>query len=320
MDFRLALLLNHPLGLALDPIDLTCLIDISLDPYDVVAVTAALRSERARSYVKENRDWIRKAEAVLLQSERHSVRWSYLGQPDYPALWEGLSRRPVIFSYQGEAAWLDHSLLAVVGSRTPSPDTLEWMQQHLAEFLKRRRVGVVSGGARGVDQWAHLLSLGVRQPTVCILPSGILNPYPFGKEELWAEIRDGGGCIVSTCALREPMRKSFFHIRNGWIAGLSAVCFVAEANRRSGSLLTAKAAADEQRDLCTLPVFPTATQGLGNLDLLANGAVMLRDHLDLATLWDRARPFIPPSLSQRLSPASPEGIQRDAQKHEVHQP
>lgn len=83
------------------------------------------------------------------------------------------------------------------------------------------------------------------------------------------------------------MRKSFFHQRNRWIAGMGRGCFVAEANRRSGSLIAATRAGEEGRELCTIPVGPLATQGLGNLDLLADGAALLRDHRDFVTFWSR---------------------------------
>src|SRR5690606_30260774 len=130
-------------------------------------------------------------------------------------------------------------------------------------------IGVVSGGARGVDQWAHRLAVDYGNPTVCVLPTGILNPYPSGNESLWRAILEGGGCMLSTFALDEPLRKWAFHARNRWIAGLARVCFVAEANRRSGSLLTANLAACEGREVCTLPVFPLNGQGLANLDLIS---------------------------------------------------
>jgi len=165
------------------------------------------------------------------------------------------------------------------------------MQRELAPFLRECGVQVVSGGARGVDQWAHRLAIDSRQSTVCILPSGLLNAYPPAAEPLWARILESGGCLMSTCALNEPMRKHFFHVRNRWIAGLSDLCLVVEANRRSGSLLTAKLANDESREVCTLPVSPMSSQGLGNLDLLMSGATMVRDRHDLRTLWNKRGEF-----------------------------
>jgi len=296
MDYRLLLLMHLPLGLELQAEDCRYLFAPELNPEARDQVTAALVSPTARLYLKHKQHWVETSYKTLKQGEHHGIRWSYLGKPDYPKAWEGLSFRPLVFSFQGTPIWLTTPLLSVVGSRTPSTSTLLWMQRELSEFLKRRDVGVVSGGARGVDQWAHKMAMESKRPTVCILPSGLLNPYPFEHEHLWKQILDLGGCMLSTCALDEPIRKSFFHVRNRWIAGLSSMCFVAEANRRSGSLLTARLALEEHKTLCTLPVFPTAEQGLGNLDLINDGGFLLRDHRDLLSLWDQ---------SALLSPAAP---------------
>lgn len=291
MDYRLCALLHLPLGLKVQSIDIEKLLAPELDPNSKEQVVASLSSIEAKIYLEKHPDWPEISRAILVTSERHGIRWLHLGHENYPQSWSALSYRPAIFSYQGEPAWLECEFISVVGSRTPATDTLLWMQRELSAFLVGRKVGVVSGGARGVDQWAHRMALDCGRPTICILPSGLLNPYPFGRENLWRQIRDNGGCMISTCALEEPLRKSFFHIRNRWIAGLAPLCFVAEANRRSGSQLTAKLAFEEHKTVCTLPVFPTATQGLGNLDLIADGAIFLRDHLDLQVLWDQvARP------------------------------
>jgi DNA processing protein len=292
MDFRLQLLLHIPLGLVLEPKDVAQLCRADLDPQDGHAVRMSLVSPAARGYLAQHHDWSEIAQRVLQASAHHGIRWSHLSAPDYPQEWRTLSRMPMVFSYQGEPSWLKHSGIAIVGSRTPALESLQWLQRELPEFLRQRRPMVVSGGARGIDQWAHRLAMDNGVPTVCILPSGLLEPYPFGYESFWQRILATGGCLLSTCGLRDPLRKSFFHIRNRWIAGLAPLTFVVEANRRSGSALTAKLARDEARDVCTLPVFPMASQGLGNLDLIAEGATLLRDSMDLIICWDRSNPAV----------------------------
>jgi DNA processing protein len=297
MDYRLLLLMQMPLGLPLDQIDVEYLLAPELDPTSRSQVTAAVMSLAAKNFLYANPHWMESSYQMLKLGERHGIRWAYQGQSEYPEQWTKLSQRPVIFNFQGEPVWKQMPLLSVVGSRTPATATLLWMQRELSHFLRGHNLGVVSGGARGVDQWAHRLAIECHRPTVCILPSGLLNPYPFEREDLWRQIRDKGGCMLSTCGLQEPMRKSFFHIRNRWIAGLSEMCFVAEANRRSGSMLTARLANEEHKTVCTLPVFPTANQGLGNLDLISQGAFFLRDHKDLASLWTTAEISLRASLA-----------------------
>ena len=310
-DFRLQLLLHITMGMKIEPNDLSRLREV--DPYDVQAVLAALTSIKARAYVAQRRDWREISERILQTSEAQGIRWLSLYDDDYPCLWHELSERPPVFSYQGEPCWLQRPLISIVGSRTPARATLAWMQRELPEFLRCRPMGVVSGGARGVDQWAHRVAMDSGVPTICVFPTGLLNPYPFGNETFWRRILDTGGCLMSTCGLREPLRKSFFHTRNRWITGLSRVCFVAEANRRSGSTMTARYAKDEHRDICTLPVFPLATQGLANLDLIEGGATMLRDWRDLLIFVDRNYPNV-------LSPAPPQNTQREEQEDHVDQP
>ena len=112
--------------------------------------------------------------------------------------------------------------------------------------------------------------------------------------------------MLSTFGLDDPLRKWAFHVRNRWIAGMSRVCFVTEANRRSGSTLTASLAIEEGRDVCTLPVFPMGDQGLANLDLISNGATMIRDYQDLEVLMDYS------------SPALLESAKCEKQKQRIH--
>ena len=286
MNYRHLLLLHVPLGLKLSSNDVNGLTSLLLDPFDLSSVLSALSSKTAKNYLSRRPDWRDESMRILERGFTAGIRWVDMFDPDYPASWRHLSCMPVIFSYQGEPLWKTRKLISIVGSRTPSADTLCWMQRELTEFFKRRDVGVVSGGARGVDQWAHRLCMDAGRPTICVLPTGLLNPYPFGHEEFWRRILDEGGCLMSTCSLNERLKTEFFHIRNRWIAGLSELVFVVEANRRSGSSLTAKLAMEEHKTVCTLPVFPTATQGLGNLDLMFSGAMFVRDHLDLAALTD----------------------------------
>lgn len=298
MDFRLALLLNTFTGLELSDADLGNL--LSLDPlytFEPQPVLQALESVEAKSYVASHKGWWRDALEILHKSEDRGIRWSYRGQPDFPEAWNFLSKDPLLFSYRGQPLWKDWALISVVGSRTPMTDTCLWMQREFSRFLKERQVCVVSGGARGIDQWAHRLALAAGRPTVCVFPSGLLNPYPPSREDLWESILIQDGCLLSTFPLHRGMNNGAFHVRNRWITGLSPATFIVEANRRSGTHMTARFALEEGREIATLPVSANATQGLANLDLLANGATLIRDYLDLASFFDRNSR---PSFAQRI--------------------
>lgn len=260
-----------------------------VDVGNVEGVVARLSSQGAKLYLANTPDWVEVSRKILEQSAKQGIRWSHIGHSDYPALWNFLSERPVIFSYLGEPCWKKDKCLSVVGSRTPMPETARWMNRELGEFLTRHEVCVVSGGARGVDQRAHRLAMDTGRPTICILPSGLLNPYPPGNGDLWRAIQESGGCLMSTCRLDEPMHKGFFHRRNRWIAGLSRLCLVAEANRRSGSILTARLVGEEGRALCTVPLSPMSEQGLGAFHIwIEYDAAFVRDWLDLKVIWGMA--------------------------------
>lgn len=281
----LTLFLMHTLGdLRITEEDLLALLNLA--PPDRRSLEEILISSGARRFVREKPAWHEESLRLREESERAGITWCRFGDVDYPRLWLSLSQKPLIFHYRGEALWRQGPLLAVVGSRTPMHETKMWMQRDLGKFLRLNRVGVVSGGARGVDQWAHRLAMDCHRPTACVLPSGVLRPYPPGSEEFMESIVREGGCLLSTFHPFADMRKHNFHVRNRWIAGLSPLCFVAEANRRSGSSLTAMLAKAENRALATLPVHPHSEQGLANLDLIYEGAAIIRDHLDLATAWN----------------------------------
>lgn len=288
-DSILLLLMHECKGLTLEPVELSSILKAGEIPSD--ELEAKIISKSAREYIDSHPYWARESLEILKESSDEGIRWSRLGLEDYPREWLTLSEKPSAFNYLGSPSWMHTPMLAVVGSRTPMQETRMWMQRELTRFLFKTKVGIVSGGARGIDQWAHRLALDCGRPTVCILPAGILNRYPPNNEPFWKMVLEQGGCLLSTLSLHEPMRKHAFHVRNRWIAGFSRLVFVAEANRRSGSSMTAQLAGEEGRDLCTLPVFPHSEQGLGNLDIIIgkNGTI-LRDWMDLEICWQKSNP------------------------------
>lgn len=306
-DTPLLLLMHEANGLKLEPAELANVIRAGELPAD--ELLRFVRSKGARDYISAHPHWARESVEILKESADHGIQWSRLGSIDYPREWLSLSEKPYAFNYQGQPYWRECPMLAVVGSRTPMMETRMWMQRELPIFLRKNAVGIVSGGARGIDQCAHRIALDSGRPTVCILPSGLRNRYPPASETFWRQVLSANGCLLSTLAPSKGMEKAAFHIRNRWIAGLAPLVFVAEANRRSGSSITAEKARDEDRELCTLPVFPHSEQGLGNLDIIQSGGTMLRDWMDLQMAWDRVS-----------CPGLFEAANRKSKEQGVHQP
>jgi DNA processing protein len=224
----------------------------------------------------------------------------YPGHPFYPHVFSELEKPPLFLSLIGTPSWLDHHCMAVVGSRDISNDVGDWMRLHFARFLEKvKGVAIVSGGARGVDQTAHLISIRKQRPTVAFLPSGILRPYPSQIMEWRENILNAGGGLISPYAPRQEIRKHHFEGRNHLIACLSPWLFVAQAKRRSGSIMTARLARDLGREIAALPFFPSANEGSGTLDLLMEDTQMIRDAEDLMAFFYRKAH----ALKTRLTPS-----------------
>lgn len=228
--------------------------------------------------------WWEQARTYFQLLEREGVEVLAYGQPGYPTDFLQLDQPPLVMTYLGGSEWASGGHLAVVGSRHLSTDSRHWMEKHLRQLLIGEDVLVLSGGARGTDQVAHSLCLRAGRPTAVFLPSGILNPYPESLGDWYVGVKQGGGSIVSPFPPWERMQKQNFHQRNHLIASLSRVVLAVDACRRSGTMITARAAMNYGRTVAILPGHPMQEQGLGGLDLVYDGAIPLRDHVDLAGL------------------------------------
>lgn len=228
--------------------------------------------------------------------DRERVSVSSYGDAFYPESWLGLSTAPLVFHFVGSPSWLTQPLVAVVGSRHPMQESLRWMEWHLSQFLNASRAVVVSGGARGIDMKAHVLAVQSHLPTVAAMPVGLMSRYPKSFHDIEADIIKCGGAVLSAFPPDWPLHKVNFLKRNQLIAALAKFTVVVEARRRSGSMLTARAAQLLDRPVGAVPSSPLRASGLGTLDLLAENALLLRDHLDLTAAWGRSQVHIPAQL------------------------
>lgn len=205
------------------------------------------------------------------------------GDSGWPRVAGEISDPPRGLFVWGDVGILATDLLAVVGSRAPSAPTTSWLESELADFLKLNPdVNLISGGARGVDQCAHRAALRRGRPTVVFLPCGFQKFYPPELERWSDAILAAGGCFISEYAPDVAMWKSYFGERNRLISAFSRGVLIVEARRRSGTLLTARAAADQARAVFVVPGPPFDPQFAGSLDLLAEGATMVRDAQELS--------------------------------------
>ena len=213
-----------------------------------------------------------KQSAAMLQSSGclHLVIPSDL---EYPPLLAECEDRPPFLFVLGDLTAISASSLSMVGTRKPSLDGKRATGAFAAEAVRLGKV-VVSGLALGVDGAAHEAALAVGGRTVAVLPAGIDRIYPARHQDLSERIA-GSGALVSEFPLGTPPRKHHFHRRNRTLSGLSSATLVIEAGRPSGTLITASAAADQGRDVMTLPWSIYHPQGAGCRFLLEDGAILL---------------------------------------------
>ncbi len=212
-----------------------------------------------------------------------SILFTYPGCWDYPEVFlKNLETPPLLLTYVGHPYWSTWPNLAVVGSRKMSLYTKEWINSELFSFLEKNKVTVVSGGARGVDQAAHLCALRAGRSTFVFLPSGLDRIYPRDLREWKNDIINSGGAFISEYWPDEEIKKHYFIERNRLIAAISDCVLIAQGERRSGTMLTSKWALDLGRDIVTVPGHPMDASFSGNLDLIRSGITPVIDRVDLA--------------------------------------
>jgi DNA processing protein len=174
------------------------------------------------------------------------------GCPEYPERLKEIYDPPPVMWVRGPVTLLSRPSIAVVGTRHPSPYG-SGMAEILSRDLALRRLLIVSGMARGIDSCAHRGALGARMPTVAVWGTGIDVVYPKENKKLAEEILAGGGVIISELPMGTFPAPQNFPRRNRILSGLSVAVLVVEAAENSGTRVTARCAADQNRDLFAVP-------------------------------------------------------------------
>lgn len=171
--------------------------------------------------------------------------------PEWPASLNDLAVPPILLIAKGNPQVLSARSLAIVGTRNPTPYGSRIASEFAAGFVDREWA-IVSGGAYGIDSAAHKGALVAEGITIAVTASGIDSPYPAGNQRLFDEIIESGA-IVSEYLPGVQARPHRFLVRNRIIAALSQGTLVVEAAFRSGSLRTARDAADLLRPVMAIP-------------------------------------------------------------------
>lgn len=200
-------------------------------------------------------------------------------QPAYPELLWHIPDPPIVLWCAGDAGFLARPGIAVVGSRRASPAGL-MIARRLARGLAEAGVVVVSGLARGIDAAAHQAALETGAPGIAVLGSGADVVYPREHEGLAARLR-ASGAIVSEFPPGTPPLAHHFPLRNRIISGLCRAVVVVEASQRSGSLITARAALEQGREVLAVPGTVASGQYTGCHALIKDGAALVETVEDI---------------------------------------
>ena len=207
----------------------------------------------------------------------------------YPTLLKEIYNPPAVLYVRGEMPDFDDSLwISTVGTRKANEDGLNATKDICYQLAKQDTV-IVSGGALGVDSQAHRGALSAGGKTVAILPCAIDYPYLMDNALLRREILDMGGALLTEFPMNTPVQRGSFQIRNRLISGIAHGVLVAQAPKRSGALITAKHALDQDREVFVF-VGTDETAYAGCIQLMQDGAQRVRTAQDILKCFEHLKP------------------------------
>lgn len=218
------------------------------------------------------------AEAEMKAADRLGIGFVGIDEPTYPQWLRRIDGAPPLLGVRGSTECLARPMIAIVGSRNASGAGRK-MAALLAHDLGETGFVIASGLARGIDTSAHEASLATG--TVAVFAGGLDTVYPPENAELAEEIVVSGGAAVSEMPFGWEPRAKDFPRRNRIIAGLSLATIVVEAAERSGSLITARMALEQDREVMAVPGSPLDPRAAGANRLLKQGAVMVTEAADV---------------------------------------
>ncbi|WP_394124701.1 DNA-processing protein DprA [Psychrobacter nivimaris] len=198
---------------------------------------------------------------------------------DYPAQLSQIYDPPPLLFYRGDSARLHQAQIAIVGSRKPTAHAQK-ITFDMAQYLAQAGYIITSGLAMGVDKRAHLGALAQADPdyqgrTVGVMGTGIDVNYPNHRDQLFIQIVEQGGCIISELLPHTQPHKHTFPRRNRLVAGLSLATIVTEATIKSGSLITARLTSEQGKQVFAIPSHIDNSNAEGCHHLIREGATLV---------------------------------------------
>lgn len=240
-----------------------------------------LRPETIESILK--REFHEKAVEEFERVKQFGGDVLILDDGSYPNLLREIADPPITLYVRGDwQACLDQPCVGVIGSRNCSTYGKN-ASEMLARELAARGITIVSGLARGIDTSAHRGAIEGKGRTIAVLGTGLDSVYPKENTRLVDEILDSGGAVVTQFPLGTPPLKDNFPYRNRIISGLSLGVLIVEASERSGSLITARLAMEQNREVMAVPGNITSGNSYGTNYLIKAGAKLVQQWQDVVT-------------------------------------
>ncbi len=233
------------------------------------AAARALRAERDTTFVERALDWVRDPGHAIVT----------LADEEYPKALLDIPDPPILLYATGRLELLSRPALAIVGSRNATPQGLRNAEQ-FARAFSESGLTIVSGLALGIDAAAHRGALSAPGSTIAVLGTGVDVVYPPQNAQLAARIAQAG-LLLSEFALGAAGAAHHFPRRNRLISGLAQGCLVVEAALASGSLITARAAAEQGREVFAIPGSIHSPLSKGCHALLKQGAKLVESAEDV---------------------------------------
>ena len=202
-----------------------------------------------------------------------------LADPEYPQALLEIADPPTVLYVRGRLDLLNRPTLSIVGSRNPTPQGIQNTESFASAFA-RAGLTIASGLALGIDAAAHRGALAAKGNTVAFVGTGIDRIYPARNRDLALEI-GAKGCIVSEFPLGSPVMAANFPRRNRLISGVSRGVLVVEAAIESGSLITARLAGEQGREVFAIPGSIHSPQARGCHKLIKQGAKLVETAEDV---------------------------------------
>lgn len=228
---------------------------------------------------------LEEAEKTFRLSQNLGYKIICICDEEYPNLLRHIDNPPALLYVKGDISFLNSvKSIGIVGTRKASEYGLA-MAHDLSHDLALNNVAVISGGALGIDSAAHQGALDAGGKTVAVLGCGINYPYLLGNLKLRNEISNSGA-VISEYPPNFPSKPFTFPIRNRIISGISSGIVVIEAGKKSGSLITANLANNQNRDVFVVPVNEESKNSEGSFSLIEDGAMVVANVQDILSEYN----------------------------------